>query len=131
MKKKLKTCTCLLLLFFLYCFFFLYLLEPKLLLHQMGEVKIRYSDKKVIPFGGMKLLKDFMDQTTVMEDLKEVALPQSGSNASFDFSVIIQVSIVSKDNTLYTLTYTNASFAVIILTWFLPLFGLMGVSNND
>jgi len=28
---------------------------------QMGEMKVVYSDKKVIPFCGMKLLKDFMD----------------------------------------------------------------------
>ena len=27
----------------------------------MGELKIEYSDKKITPFGGMKLLKDFMD----------------------------------------------------------------------
>ena len=27
----------------------------------MGELKIQYSDKKVTPFGGMKLLKDFID----------------------------------------------------------------------
>ena len=26
----------------------------------MGELKIEYSDKKITPFGGMKLLKDFI-----------------------------------------------------------------------
>jgi hypothetical protein len=56
----------------------------------MGELKIKYSDKKVTPFGGMKLLKDFMDQTTVLEDLKHVDLPQPGSNAGYDPLVIIQ-----------------------------------------
>jgi hypothetical protein len=56
----------------------------------MGALKIKYSDKKVTPFGGMKLLKDFMDKTTVLEDLKEVDLPQPGSNAGFDPLVIIQ-----------------------------------------
>ena len=30
----------------------------------MGELKIKYSDKKVTPFGGMKLLKNFMDTYT-------------------------------------------------------------------
>ena len=29
----------------------------------MGELKIQYSDKKVTPFGGMKLLKNFIDKT--------------------------------------------------------------------
>ena len=36
----------------------------------MGELKIEYSDKKVTPFGGMKLLKDFIDKTNVITDLK-------------------------------------------------------------
>ena len=27
----------------------------------MGELKIEYSDKKVTPFGGMKLLKNFIE----------------------------------------------------------------------
>ena len=27
----------------------------------MGELKIAYSDKKVTPWGGMKLLKNFID----------------------------------------------------------------------
>ena len=56
----------------------------------MGELKINYSDKKVTPFGGMKLLKDFIDHITVLEDLKNVNLPQPGSNAGFDPSVIVQ-----------------------------------------
>lgn len=40
----------------------------------MGELKIEYSDKKVTPFGGMKLLKNFIDKTRVIEDLKSVNL---------------------------------------------------------
>ena len=32
----------------------------------MGELKIEYSYKKITPFGGMKLLKDFMDKTNVV-----------------------------------------------------------------
>ena len=35
----------------------------------MGKLKIEYSDKKITPFGGMKLLKDFMDKTRVIDDL--------------------------------------------------------------
>ena len=34
----------------------------------MGKLKIEYSDKKITPFGGMKLLKDFMDKTSVYRD---------------------------------------------------------------
>jgi len=56
----------------------------------MGELKIQYTDKKVTPFGGMKLLKDFMDTTNIIEDLKEVNLPYPQSNAGIDPIDIIQ-----------------------------------------
>jgi len=51
----------------------------------MGEFKIVYSDKKVTVFGGMKMLKDYMDQTTVMDDLKAVDLPHPQSNAGYGY----------------------------------------------
>lgn len=49
----------------------------------MGELKIEYSDKKVTPFGGMKLLKNFIDKTRVIEDLKSVNLPIGFSNIGY------------------------------------------------
>ncbi len=42
----------------------------------MGELKIEYSDKKITPFGGMKLLKDFIDKTDVIKSLYEVNIQQ-------------------------------------------------------
>lgn len=56
----------------------------------MGELKIAYSDQSVTPFGGMKLLKDFMDQSTVLDDLRAVDLPYPKSNAGYDPLTIIQ-----------------------------------------
>lgn len=56
----------------------------------MGELKIQYSDKKVTPFGGMKLLKDFIDTTNIIEDLKSVNLPYPQSNAGINPIDIIQ-----------------------------------------
>jgi hypothetical protein len=56
----------------------------------MGELKIQYSDKKVTPFGGMKLLKDFIDTTNIIKDLESVNLPQPKSNAGIDPIDIIQ-----------------------------------------
>jgi hypothetical protein len=56
----------------------------------MGELKIQYSDKKVTPFGGMKLLKDFMDTTNIIEDLRSVNLPYPQSNAGIDPIDIMQ-----------------------------------------
>ncbi len=56
----------------------------------MGELKIQYSDKKVSPFGGMKLLKDFIDTTNIIKDLESVDLPQPQSNAGINPIDIIQ-----------------------------------------
>lgn len=56
----------------------------------MGELKIEYSDKKVTPFGGMKLLKDFIDTTHIIKDLQSVNLPQPNSNAGYNPIDIIQ-----------------------------------------
>jgi len=56
----------------------------------MSELKIQYSDKKVTPFGGMKLLKDFIDTTNIIEDLRGVNLPYPQSNAGIDPIDIIQ-----------------------------------------
>jgi len=50
----------------------------------MGELKIEYIDKNITPFGGMKILKDFMDNIGVYEDLKRVDLPYPKSNAGYD-----------------------------------------------
>ncbi len=56
----------------------------------MGELKIVYSDKKVTPFGGMKLLKDFIDQTDIIKDLESVNLPYPVSNVGYNPIDIIQ-----------------------------------------
>ena len=45
----------------------------------MGELKIYYSNKKVISFGEMKLLKEFIDQATILEDLKSVDIFHNGN----------------------------------------------------
>ncbi|MBD3841497.1 MAG: transposase [Campylobacterales bacterium] len=56
----------------------------------MGGLKIQYSDKKVTPFGGMKLLKDFIDTTNIIQDLESVNIPQPQSNAGINPIDIIQ-----------------------------------------
>ena len=56
----------------------------------MGKLKINYSDKKVTPYGGMKLLKDFIDQTNIIKDLRSVKLSYPQSNAGYDPIEIIQ-----------------------------------------
>jgi len=55
----------------------------------MGELKIQYSDKKITPWGGMKLLKDFMDHLSIMPFLKKLDIPQPNSNRGYDPTVTI------------------------------------------
>ena len=55
----------------------------------MGELKIQYSDKKITPWGGMKLLKDFMDHLSVMSYLDELPLPYPRSNRGYNPKTII------------------------------------------
>lgn len=56
----------------------------------MVNLPIEYSDKKVTPFGGMSLMKRFIDQTGIRDQLAELDLPQSGSNAGYTSTHIIE-----------------------------------------
>lgn len=56
----------------------------------MVNLPIEYSDKQVTPFGGMSLLKRFLDKVEVKEYLQSVPLPESGSNRGYDPSAIVQ-----------------------------------------
>ena len=56
----------------------------------MVKLPIEYSDKPVTPFGGMALMKQFVDQTGVLEFLRTLDLPQGGSNRAYDPVQIIE-----------------------------------------
>ena len=56
----------------------------------MVNLPIEYSDKPVTPFGGMALMKRFMDQTGIRERLAELELPRGGSNRAYDAEHIIE-----------------------------------------
>ncbi len=50
----------------------------------MVNLPIEYSDKPVTPFGGMSLMKRFLDQTAIKAYLSTLDLPQPGSNRGYD-----------------------------------------------
>ncbi|QTD37150.1 IS1380 family transposase [Polaribacter batillariae] len=50
----------------------------------MVNLPIEYSSKKVTPFGGMSLMKRFIDQTEIREQLAQLDLPQPSSNAGYN-----------------------------------------------
>ncbi len=55
----------------------------------MGKLKIQYSDKKITPWDGMKLLKDFMNHLGVISNLDELNLPQPKSNREYNPKTVI------------------------------------------
>lgn len=56
----------------------------------MVNLPIEYSDKQVTPFGGMSLMKRFIDQTGIRDFLDKLDLPQPGSNRGYSPVHIIE-----------------------------------------
>jgi hypothetical protein len=56
----------------------------------MVNMEIAYSDKQVTPFGGMVLLKRFIDKTGIIEKLSGLDLPEPGSNRGYESETIVQ-----------------------------------------
>jgi len=56
----------------------------------MVNLPVEFSDKKVTPFGGMSLMKRFVDSLGIREKLKELPLPQGGSNRAYNPEQIIE-----------------------------------------
>jgi len=50
----------------------------------MVNIDIEYSNKPVTPFGGMVLMKRFLDQTRIKEHLATIDLPKGGSNRAYN-----------------------------------------------
>ena len=56
----------------------------------MVNLPIEYSSKPVTPFGGMSLMKRFIDQTGIREKLDQIELPAPGSNRGYDPKQIVE-----------------------------------------
>ena len=56
----------------------------------MVSDSIEYSDKQVTPFGGMVLMKEFIDQLGIDEYLEELDLPRPGSNRGYKAQEVIE-----------------------------------------
>jgi hypothetical protein len=50
----------------------------------MVILPIEYSDKPVTPFGGMTLMKRFVDQKGIREHLATLDLPHGSSKGAYD-----------------------------------------------
>ena len=56
----------------------------------MVNLPIEYSDKSVTPFGGMAVMKRFLDQVGIREKLSALDLPEPGSNRGYSSEQIIE-----------------------------------------
>ena len=56
----------------------------------MVNLPIEFSDKKVTPFGGMSLMKRFVDSLGIRAKLRQLDLPQGQSNRAYDPVQIIE-----------------------------------------
>lgn len=56
----------------------------------MVNLPIEYSDKKVTPFGGMSLMKRFVDSIKIRDFLSTLSLPEKGSNRGYDAIHVIE-----------------------------------------
>lgn len=61
----------------------------------MNELKVEFTDKQVTAWGGMKLMKDMLDSIGIKEMMKDLDLPQRGSNRSYSAVQIIECFWVS------------------------------------
>ena len=57
---------------------------------KMENLQIEYSDRDITPWGGMKLMKNLIDQTGIRAYLNTLDLPQPGSNRGYDPIDIIE-----------------------------------------
>lgn len=56
----------------------------------MVNLPIEYSSKPVTPFGGMSLMKRFVDQVGIRAQLDRLSLPEPGSNRGYDPKQVIE-----------------------------------------
>ena len=54
------------------------------------NLPIEYSDKPVTPFGGMRVMKEFLDKTQIREFLSTLNLPQPASNRGYFAEDIVE-----------------------------------------
>lgn len=54
------------------------------------EIEVEFSDKNVSAWGGMKLMKDMVDNIGIKEFMRGLDLPEKGSNRGYDPMQIIE-----------------------------------------
>ena len=61
----------------------------------MVNISIEYTSKPISPWGGMRLMKELLDKTKILEYLEQLNLPYPGSNRGYNPCKIIEAFWVS------------------------------------
>jgi hypothetical protein len=61
----------------------------------MVNLPVEYSDKAVTAFGGMRLMKEFLDKTGILDFLRGLDLPEGGSNRAYDSAKLIEAFMLN------------------------------------
>ena len=56
----------------------------------MVNLPIEYSDKPVTPFGGMALMKRFIDKVSIIPKLSDLDLPKPGFTRGYTSEELIE-----------------------------------------
>jgi hypothetical protein len=56
----------------------------------MANIAWEFTDKKVTPWGGLRVMKEFLDRIKIKEKMQEIGLPSPGSNRGYNPIDIIE-----------------------------------------
>ena len=76
----------------------------------MVNLPIEYSNKKVTPFGGMSLMKRFVDSIGLREHLSILDVPEKASNRSYEPHHIIEPFCLSIWTGVSCYIYADSGF---------------------
>jgi hypothetical protein len=51
---------------------------------EIANIAYEFTDKKVTPWGGMLLMKEFLDRIGIREEMSKCGLPQPKSNRGYN-----------------------------------------------
>jgi hypothetical protein len=57
-------------------------------------IRFAYTDKKISAWGGMRIMKELLVRSGVLDCLKELDLPKPGSNAGYDPIAVLESFMV-------------------------------------
>jgi hypothetical protein len=57
---------------------------------EISNIRWEFTDKPITPWGGLRLMKEFIDRTGIREQLRATWLPRPGSNRGYDPIAVLE-----------------------------------------